>query len=186
MRTLLLLLAILATPVVAGEIWKWVDRDGVTHYSDTPVEGAVKVQVSTGNTWNSGGSAGGSESPSAPRKDASPGYQTFEIWKPANEETFSNTEGNVDVAVRLSPALQPGHSLFLYLDGHLVDGYPDNATEFSLKDLERGAHSVVAVVNDKSGTRITETSAVHFFTREASLLQPNRQVAPPPRPTPKK
>jgi hypothetical protein len=35
-----LLLALMSTPVFAGPIYTWVDRDGVTHFSESPPENA--------------------------------------------------------------------------------------------------------------------------------------------------
>jgi hypothetical protein len=186
MRTILLLLALLASPVLASQtVWKWVDAGGVTHYSDTPVEGAVKVELNTGsgNRWDSSVSRGSSaSSQSTTPAGKAPNYQ-IEIWRPANEETFTNPSETVDVRLRIDPALQAGDSLYLYLDGRLVEGYPPTATDFSLKDVERGAHSVTAVVNDSRGQQIAQAKAVQFFMRQPSLLDPvHRPAAGPPKP----
>ena len=58
MRTALLLLIALATSALPGaatgaDIWKWVDANGVTHYSDQPVQGATKIEVRAGNVSES-------------------------------------------------------------------------------------------------------------------------------------
>ena len=176
MRTMLLLLVLLAGPVLASQtVWKWVDESGVTHYSDRPVPGAIRMEVSSGNHNSAAASSGsgysGSPSSSQPSANAGPAYSDFEIWKPAEGEIFINVGGDVTVNVRLSPPLQYGHDLYLYLDGRLVDGYPTDAVSFDLKEVPRGEHTVLAVINGK-GARIQETPPVHFTVRQESVAQP--------------
>lgn len=192
MRTTLLLLALLAGPALAGQtVWKWVDENGVTHYADRPVPGAVKMEISSGTNSgaanSSSSSFGSSPTPAAQPADAGPVYRNFEIWKPADEETIPNTGGQVTVNVRVDPPLQPGHSLYLYLDGRLVEGVPANSTSFDLKEVPRGMHQVRAVINDQRGTRVQETEAVNFTVRQESVAQPpvGPALRPPPKPQPR-
>ncbi|HEY5810047.1 MAG TPA: DUF4124 domain-containing protein [Povalibacter sp.] len=192
MRTLSLLLVLLAAPVLAGQtVWKWVDADGVTHYTDRPVPGATRMELSTGSTV-----AGSTYTPpsspnvSSPQDPAaaSPAYRNFEIWKPADEETIANTGGHVTVNIRLEPSLQPGHSLFLYMDGKLVEGYPQDALSFDLTEVARGTHRVVAMVNDGKGNRLRETAPVTFHVQQQSAATPPTGPSlrpPPPKPQPR-
>ena len=39
----------LAAPAAAQQLYKWVDKDGKTHYSDTPPAGQEAKAVTTGN-----------------------------------------------------------------------------------------------------------------------------------------
>lgn len=189
MRTTLLLLALLAGPVLAGQtVWKWVDENGVTHYADRPVPGAVKMEISSGTTSAASNSSSfGSRTTTTQPADTGPVYRNFEIWKPGNEETIPNTGGQVTVNVRVDPGLQPGHSLYLYLDGRLVEGFPANTLSFDLKDVPRGTHRVLAVINDGRGTRVQETEAVTFTVRQESIAQPpvGPALRPPPKPQPR-
>lgn len=43
-RSLLVLAVIAATCAQAGDVWRWKDAQGVVHYSDVPVQGAVRVK----------------------------------------------------------------------------------------------------------------------------------------------
>ena len=97
-----------------------------------------------------------------------------------------NTGGVVPVNIRVDPGLRTGHALFLYLDGKLVDGFPANATTYELKDVPRGAHSVVAVINNRRGARVQETSPVGFNVRQESIANPpvGPALRPPPKPRP--
>jgi hypothetical protein len=184
MRTTLLLLVLLAGSALASQtVWKWVDEKGVTHYSDRSVPGATKVELhASGQSGAAAESPANSDSSESPA-DAGPPYRDFEIWQPANDESFVNTGGAVAVNVRLEPGLQAGHSVFLYLDGRLVEGYPGNALSFELQEMPRGTHTVLAVINDDRGQRVQETPPVRFTVRQESVAQP--PVGPGVRPSPK-
>lgn len=190
MRTALLLLLALAAPVLsstahATDVWKWVDEKGITHYSDQPVVGATKIEVRTGNAIESAPPAAASES--ATPQPAVTNYRNFEIWRPEPDQTFSNTGGQINVEIRIEPALQPLHQLSLYLDGKLVTGFARNALSYSLTDVPRGSHQVTAAVADRNGKTIQETSSVVFQVRQESIANPpvGPGVRPaPPKPTP--
>lgn len=186
MRTLLLLLIAFAAPAFASlTVWKWVDDQGVTHYSDRPVPGATRMEVHVGNTSDSGpraSSPGSTASESTAQ--SGPVYRNFEIWKPAAAEAFINTGGVVTVNVRVDPALQTGHALHLYLDDRLIEGFAPNTTSYELEDVPRGQHTVVAVINNNRGTRVQETARVTFQVRQESIAQPpvGPALRPPPKP----
>jgi hypothetical protein len=184
------MLAILATPAFGAQtVWKWVDDKGVTHYSDRAVPGATRMELNV--------SSGGSSQPepslsaSAPassqnQADAGPPYANFEIWKPADGDTIPNTGGVVDVNMRIEPALRPGHSVNLYLDGRLVEGASGSSTEYSLTEVPRGVHSLIAVITDSRGTRVQESAPVSFTVHQASVANPpvGPALRTPPKPRP--
>ena len=176
MRTALLILALLAAPAFAGQtVWKWVDDKGVTHYSDQPVPGAQRVEISGGSRADSVNASPSTPSSSTSSRSPAPAvtsYRNFEIWKPGDQETIANSGGVVDVRLRYEPELQPGHSLYLYLDGRLVQDFPPTAMEYSLRDVPRGLHSLIAVIQDGRGTRIQESPTVRFTVRQESVAQP--------------
>jgi hypothetical protein len=196
MRTVLMAFALLAAPAFASQsVWKWVDENGVTHYSDRPVQGAQRIELSTGARGD--GDSDSEPSPSYDTPSYSPpartetpitGYRDFRIVRPADDETIPNTGGAVDVRVAFEPTLAPGHSLFLYLDGRIVEDFPTTALEYTVQNVERGTHSLVAIIQDSSGKRIAETPAVRFHVRQTSIAQPPvgpalRQPTPRPRGT---
>jgi hypothetical protein len=192
MRTALMVLALLAAPAFAAQaVWKWVDEKGVTHYADRPVPGAQRVEINVGSRADSvQPTPSPSPSTSSSAQSAAPamGYQEFEIWRPGNQDSIINTGGAVEVQLRLEPSLRPGHSISLYLDGRVVDSFPPTALEYTLQEVPRGEHSLVAVVQDPSGKRLQETPTVTFNVRQTSIAQPPvgptlRQPPPKPRPS---
>lgn len=186
MRTTLLLFALLATPVLASQtVWKWTDENGVTHYSDRSVPGATPMVLGTSNTASPAATSNSSTAaPAQPPANAGPPYADFEVWQPANDEVIINTGGLVTANIRLNPSLQPTHSIFLYLDGRLVEGFAGNTLSFELKEVPRGLHTLLAVVTDTSGQRVQETPMVRFHVRQESVAQPpvGPALRPPPKP----
>jgi hypothetical protein len=190
MRTTLLLLALLAGPALASQtVWKWVDESGVTHYSDRPVPGATKMEIAGGNRADSGSSTYSQSSSSAATQPANAGplYTDFEIWKPGDTETIPNTGGAVDVEIRLQPALQSGHDLYLYMDGRLLEDLPNDTTSFSLTEVPRGQHTLRATIQ-ANGKQLQESPLIRFIVRQESAAQPpvGPSVNPPPKPTPRR
>ncbi|HLS82262.1 MAG TPA: DUF4124 domain-containing protein [Steroidobacter sp.] len=189
MRTALLLIALLATPAFAAQtVWKWVDANGVTHYSDRPVPGATRMEINVSSRADAPSRSTFTNDADASRQDeanAEP-YSMFEIWRPDQEESVVNTGGRVSVSIRIDPALRPGHDLHLYLDGRLVEGESPTATSYELTEVPRGEHQVVAVITDQRGQRVQETRPVRFFVRQTSIAQPPvgpaLRTAPKPRP----
>jgi hypothetical protein len=180
----LFLVGLLAFPAFASQtVWKWVDNNGVTHYTDRPVPGATKMEISVGNSAAPPASQL-RPSTTTPPVNTGPSYRTFEISKPVNDQNFINTAGHVTVNVRLDPALQPGHQLTLILDGRAVEGFPRNTSQFDLKDVPRGTHTVNAQIVDERGTRLQETAPVIFHVRQESIAKPpvGPNLRPPPKP----
>lgn len=192
MRTALILaLAMLAGPVLAAEqtVWKWVDERGVTHYSDRPVPGATRMELSVGRSSSaSSPSYDPVPTPTSPATSSAPLYQNFEILQPAMEESIVNTGGQVQVSINVDPALRPGHTVHLYLDGRLVESESPTALNYSLTEVARGEHSVVAVINDRNGKEVQRTEEIRFFVRQTSIANPpvgpalRSQPKPAPRP----
>ena len=192
MRTALLLLLAFAASGLSGtassaEVWKWVDAKGVTHYSDQPVPGAVRIEVRAGNISEARPAQPTSNQADSDSQSAEQGtYRTFQIVRPTNDQSIVNTGGQVDVEIRIAPPLEATDRLNLFLDGKLVTGFPRNATIYALTDVPRGTHNVSAVVADASGNTIQESPPVTFTVRQESIAQPpvGPSLGQPPKPVP--
>lgn len=66
MRRALFTLMLLAAVAHATTIYKWVDDQGVTHFSDQPFPGAQKVHVDEAQSYTSPALAGASRSSPPP------------------------------------------------------------------------------------------------------------------------
>ncbi len=191
MRTALLLLALAASGLCstasAAEVWKWVDAQGVTHYSDQPIPGAIKIEVRAGNV-----SAARSAQPLSNQADTNSqteqvSYRSFQILRPTSDQSIINTGGEVAVEIGIAPPLRATHILNLYLDGKLVTGFPRNAASYALTAVPRGTHTLTAVVADATGNTIQEAAPVTFNVRQESIAQPpvGPSLGQPPKPVPR-
>jgi hypothetical protein len=190
-RMLLLLGCLLAllgnAQATTREMWVWKDANGVTHYSDVPAPGAKRMTIASG-----GPAAPAEASPptaaAPPTADARPGkvapvqYSSLEIWSPENGTSFFGADASVDIRLRSEPDLAPGDRLLTYLDGKLIEGAQD-AYEHRLTNLDRGAHSVAAVIIDAQGTEKIRSEPRVFHVKQIGADNP-RNVGPALKPQP--
>jgi Domain of unknown function (DUF4124) len=181
-------LGAVAAPTLATTLYKWVDEHGVTHYSDTPVPGAERLQVVGAQSFHATPATGGGAQPAAPKNDVRDGYTRVEIVSPQDGAVFINEGGNVDVTAAIEPPLITGHQVWFVVDGSRLDGLPPMATSASL-DLPRGTHNVSVTVTDATGHEVANSPGVSFTIRERSIAAPPRGPAltppAPPAPPPK-
>src|SRR5277367_318529 len=79
-----------AFTVQAAVIYRWVDADGVVHYSDQSSPGAEKI-VTAGSSSAATSSARNATGPTVPTQRAAQSglnYTEFSITSPAPEQTF--------------------------------------------------------------------------------------------------
>jgi Domain of unknown function (DUF4124) len=161
---------------IAATVWKWVDKNGAVHYSDQPGPGAVRVDLNV-QTYDAKESKIPSNRPITPQDSKTPvvpTYQKIEILKPVNEETFIGTGGLVSVSVQVDPGVQTGHSLRLELDGQRVSEPNSTATEFQLKEVPRGAHTLLASIVTRDGQVMIQSTAVTFFVQQQTITRPKK------------
>ena len=188
---ILLILAALLLPLAAApqEIYRWVDKDGIVHYSDQPGSpDAQLVTVVAPNAYESSGDADSASSSYQPPTDEgedSPLYGSIQIAQPSPDQVFFGSNATVNVVTQLDGELQPDHTILMYVDGNLR--YTDSGT-LTLSGLPRGSHFVRAAVFDNMTKQVVISSPqVTFHVRQASTQNPQTPVpARPqvPRPNP--
>lgn len=166
---LILLSTLLAGAAMADtEMYKWKDKDGTVHFSDQPAPGAEKIKVQNVNTVESPPVV---DSP-APAKVADfLGYKSFKVAAPANGEAFHDNTGAVTVSLSLDPALRTdlGHTVKVSIDGISQGGA---STSFAFTGIERGTHSISAVVLDMDGKPLKSTSSTFTLHKTSVLNKP--------------
>jgi hypothetical protein len=194
MNTRALLLTVLLCTCAAQaqqssrELWTWTDANGVTHFSDRPVPGARRIELAVGVTpppAEPAPDASAAAATARPAPAAAATYSSLEIWQPGADEVFFGGDAEVNVRLRLEPELAPGHRVRLYLDGARVQG-PDDALEFPLGVMQRGAYSLMATVIDERGNELIRSDRRVFNVQQPTVNQP-RAVGPnlrPPQPVP--
>jgi len=179
MRTFLFTLMSLAcTAAVAATVYKWVDENGVVHFSDQPHENAEKVQLKAPQTYSAPKTP--APAPQAPQQGASksaPAYQTCVVSEPVNDQVYMNTS-TVTAGVLTQPAVRPGDTAIVTLDGQRVPGVPANGGQFTISPVDRGTHSIQMTVQDLSGATVCSSAAVTFHVHQPSVQSPTRPIRP--------
>lgn len=166
---------LLCSAVGTAETYRWVDRNGVVHYSDRPAPGAEVVQLPKAAPPGSVAPPAAAAPPSVSGTvQARPfEYASCAITTPMRDQTFPNTN-SVGASVALEPGLRLGDRIEVQLDGVTVPGWPPTSTSFILSNLFRGSHSLLAVIRDSSGRALCSSPAVSFHVTQPSLLSPAR------------
>jgi len=189
-KCLILLFAFAATAVSGAPAWTWVDANGQVHFSDTPVPGATRIELSSAQSF--GSPAQRAQAPAADTTARSPAaaekaaggaqrYRAFNIVSPRQQETLWNEGGTVDVQVQLDPPLLAGHRLDIYVDGQRRN-LNSTSTDFTLENMERGIHTLQAIVVDQNGDELLRTLATTFMIQQTSIQNPQNPQRPRPQP----
>jgi len=165
-----------AFAVQAAVVYKWVDPDGVVHYSDQASPGAEKIYTSSSTPAG----ASGQRPPAGPPKAAAStppagalAYSEFSITSPVNDQTFFGDDV-IAVHLSLTPALRPNQSIAWHLNGRELDIPPD-AVSFPLPHLDRGTYTLAASITDQRTGDAQSSNSVTFFVRQPSALAPQHK-----------
>jgi len=156
-----------AGSAVATTLYRWVDAQGVVHYSDTPQPGAEKIDVQSAQTYRAPPAPKSSTAVQKPATQAPAAYQCS-ITTPTPAQSFYNPEA-VAIAVSVSPELGAGDQLVLTVDGSPV---PGSGQDFQLPAPERGDHKIAFAVRDSEGKMACTAAPVVFSVQRPSLLSP--------------
>lgn len=169
------LLGLLLACSAGAATYKWVDKDGKVHYSDTPVEGAERVDLPSLPTY---------AAPVAPKQKSSKiqednadtgaddegdasAYTSLAFISPKPDQVFWATGGKLPVQLDLKPALQKGDRIDLYLNGSKVESLTGLGT--TLTEVYRGAHSLRAVVVGPDGAAKLSAESGTFYIKQQSI-----------------
>lgn len=168
-RLFLLLASLLVATSALAQAYRWVDDQGVVHYSDRPEPGAESIVLPRSNTTSvrrparpaSGADDAAAADPAQPFR-----YESIEITSPTAEETLWNIGGVLNVSIAVTPALQPGHQVRMYFDGvaTMVSG-----TGFQIEEVHRGTHNLQVEILDANGELMIRTRANRFYVQQNTV-----------------
>jgi len=178
--SILLSLLLAAVPAAGTKVYKWVMPDGSIQYSDRPQqEGAEQVELPPLQTFSpppaparSAAGSGGSDAAAQ-----ASGYERLEVVSPGPDEVVRDNGGTVRVRLALEPPLASGHTVEILLDGKPIGS--GRATSASVTSVDRGSHTVSAVIKDEQGNTVASAPSVSFHLKKVSRLLP---ANPPPAP----
>jgi hypothetical protein len=171
-RLVFVLLATLVGGVAMAQAYRWVDEDGVVHYSDRPHEGAEQIVLPKPNTITVPRRPAPARQTDARTEEPSAAeafrYTSFEIASPQSEETLWNIEGVLNVSLDVAPGLQAGHQVRVYFDG---EPQTVNGTSFQIQEVWRGEHNLQAEVLDETGAMLIRTPAIRFYVQQNTIIR---------------
>jgi hypothetical protein len=162
--TVLFFALLIALPLFARDVYKYISEDGEIIYSERYHPDAERVKVKDSKKT----AAPPDEQSEDEARAAAGEYDTFSIVQPSDDETIRNEEGNVSVGISLSPSLAEGHVIHLYVDGAKLDS-DIKQTQLSLQKMTRGTHSLQAKIVDSEGASLKETNSVTFHLRQPAV-----------------
>lgn len=177
MKTLIAVLMGLSTAAHAATVYRWVDENGTIHYSDTPHTDAETIKLKEPNTYDAPANLPKIEPrQESPAQEAQ--YQSLTLTQPEPESTIWNNQGEFTASIRLEPALDTaaGHTIQFKLDGDVVATTQSRQWHFS--GVNRGAHTVQAVVVDDRGKALIQSEPVTLYLHQQSINLPARKANP--------
>lgn len=151
-------------------IYKQVDQNGNTIYSDVPIHSNAKAinLPETGSTTTT--KSNETKTPIAQQipviKFKKP-YTVLMITSPKDQETIQN-QPIIPVDLKIEPALQEGDKIQIYLDGKPV-GQPQAGTHIELSLIDRGSHQLYASLIDSSQTTLKQSNVITIYVHREHL-----------------
>ena len=169
------LLASVALADNAGRttVYRWVDAQGVVHYSDQPHPNAQKLEIRGAQTFATLPAPQAAAAPQETEPATASPYDSCAITQPADQQMLMNVY-QATAQVQTSPALRQGDEIRLFVDGKQIAG---SGSSFTFP-VYRGQHSVQAVIQDSTGQIVCETTSVTFFVHQPSIQNPHNPVHP--------
>jgi hypothetical protein len=170
----LLALGLLATfSAQAAVVYKWVDADGVVHFSDQPVPGSEKIITSAAPHMGTVPGAAPPASVNGQLGSQTPTTQptVFAIVSPNAEQTFVNEP--VPVRLDFQPGASQGEVLTWKLNGQILAD--QTGTQFTLSNLPRGAYNLSATLVDPNTQETLTSTSVSFNVQQPSELSPQHK-----------
>lgn len=168
---IIVLFVVFVSSLVHAQVFRWTDAEGNTVYGDKPPESvkANPVELPALTVADGFGSSASAATPttvidespdSAVSEETDATYQRFSVDYPPANGAIRARQNNLSVKLNIQPSLQAGHGVAVYLNGkQVVSGQVDRLT---IRDINRGQHSLFVVLHDENGNMLTNTESVNF------------------------
>ncbi|WP_207283359.1 DUF4124 domain-containing protein [Pseudomonas sp. FW300-N2F2] len=159
----IILLSLLALSA-AAQIYKYIDAEGNTAYSNQPPQGvpAQTVELPPLNSIERQSPASpGTPTPPINNEKSRDAYETLELTDIPTDEALRANNGTFTVGVHAQPRLRSPHLFRLLLDGQPY-GQASNVPRLQLVNIDRGEHSLAVQVID--GDNLVQQSETVTFT----------------------
>ena len=168
MQRVVYFLLVFVCATASAQVFQRTGPDGKVYFSDQPGPDAKPVDVPPAQTISLPAVPESTE-PAQQAGDVT-SYTEFTIVSPTSEQEVRANDGIVSVRLSLQPALMPGHTIALAMDGE--DGNKIKAGDgmtVELNNLSRGRHTVEATVVDNAGNALIQAGPVSFNVLRAAV-----------------
>ncbi|MFK8052360.1 MAG: DUF4124 domain-containing protein [Woeseiaceae bacterium] len=168
----------------AQQVYKWVDEDGVTHYSDQPpaVSDADAEVLDIKPTEGFSRPAPQALARRSARQNAIDDpvddpvdgpiiYEQVIIQRPAAQQTLWNIATRLPVEVTVIPKLDAAHRIQFVMDDSPIGPLLDT-TRTVLQPVYRGEHKLIATIVDSDGKQLFRSPPTVFYIQQATLGTP--------------
>lgn len=170
-KVLFIALLLMTSTVMSAQVYRWIDGDGVVHFSDRPEQGAEKIVLRQVDTYT----------PVLPqpyipddvpvvKEEPVAKYTLLNIVMPEDDSVVWVTGGLMQALVAIDPELQPGHRIALFLNGSLVEGTPVADTVINATGIIRGTHQLQAAVVDTDNNELLRSDPITIHARAHSIF----------------
>ena len=170
-----LLLSFTVTSVSHAEIYKTVDKNGRTIYTDLPPSDtkAKVVELPAINTVPATQQAPRYDSP---RQNVEQIEYQLAITSPEDGLTMTAGDRSVEISAASNQSLEPGHLFTFFIDGSLIERTSEST--ITLDEPPRGEHRLTVEVTDEGGNSFGKSESVTLIVIRPSLLQ-KPPIVPP-------
>jgi hypothetical protein len=159
-------------PTRSGEVYKWVDANGVIHYTDKPPkENAQPARLPPLQTYREGTLPDLKKFDKAAGKPITNVGPQLQVVTPSSEEVFRGGERTVPVAVVVTPPLSGDQRLVYMLDDKPQPG-PTTNTSYAFTEVDRGTHTASVAVVDATGAEMSRSQSVTFYVMPPIAKRP--------------
>jgi hypothetical protein len=168
-RSIFVLVGLLAASAAVADAYKWIDEDGVVTYSDRQKPGAEQIDLSTNRPpstpYNPGSARPTARTDDQEQEAEKPfRYESLSVSSPSPEVTLWDIAGVLDVSVALTPSLQSNHQVRVILDG--AEPQAVGGQNFQLQEIWRGVHNIQVEVLDQTGKVMIRSAPNRFYVQQ--------------------
>ncbi|PWK52887.1 uncharacterized protein DUF4124 [Pleionea mediterranea] len=159
-------------------VYKWVDKNGKVHFSDTPREDAEPMVIRDVQSVDSTIPTAGLKLLKPKKQSTDDGrspkykYKNFSIVTPQHDQALWSNDGIVEVEVSTDPELRGTDYFKVTLDGEPAFK-KQKSTKFNLTEVIRGTHTLKVDIYDRTD-RLLDSVSSTFHVHKQSAKRPNR------------
>lgn len=180
MARLIFIFCLIFASSAQATIYRWINAQGNVVFSDAPPPSGKAEKLHLGNSLDTIHTPSvptvPATSPTAEHARTTTSYQSLVITSPSNNQSIRANNGDINVSLSLSPALKSGDQIRLFMDGAQV--YSGTNTQITLHNIDRGTHTLYAVVESQNGSVAIRSAGISFSLQRYSILfEPQKNSA---------